>query len=289
MSKTAHSLISEWLQARLTESQWLWMEDQLRAIQTSNSDKALFVALGMAPRKLGKADLRLTANDLNQANTLSAGWCPSDWSIDGAARVLTLLILADKNPDGFKAKLSSLCQTADVSEAAIYYRALDLFPKPEQFDELVGEGLRTNMRAVFEAIAHNNPYPVKHFDDHRWNHMVLKALFIDSTLHPIQGLDKRANSELAQILCDYAHERWAANRSVTPELWRCVGPCANTNMLSDLERASQSNDHNEHCGAMLALSQCSLPEAAPLLALYPKTAASISSGELTWSTLFNNI
>ena len=54
--------------------------------------------------------------------------------------------------------------------------------------------------------------------------MVLKALFVDSALAPITGLDERANPELARILIDYARERWAAGRPVTPELWRPVKP-----------------------------------------------------------------
>ncbi len=56
------------------------------------------------------------------------------------------------------------------------------------------------MRAVFEAIAHRNPYPKAHFDIHRCNRMVLKALFIRRPLAPIQGLDQRANPELARIM-----------------------------------------------------------------------------------------
>ena len=68
------------------------------------------------------------------------------------------------------------------------------------------------MRAVFEAVAHRSPYPREQFSENRWNHMVLKALFVDSTLHPMQGLEERANPELAKMLCDYAHERWAAGR-----------------------------------------------------------------------------
>ena len=95
---------------------------------------------------------------------------------------------------------------------------------PKQLEWQVGEGLRTSMRAVFEAIAHRSPFPKENFSEDRWNHMVLKALFIGSTLAPIQGLDERANPTLAEISADYAHERWAAGRPVTPELWRCIGP-----------------------------------------------------------------
>lgn len=285
MSKAAQALISDWLKQRLSSDQWAWLEDQIHAITLSNSDKALYVALGLAPRKLGKADLNLSVAEHEQADALSSGWNPCDWSIDGAARVLTLLRLAEQNPDNFSTTLRSLCTTADVSEAIAYYRAMDLFPNNNTFDDLIGEGLRTNMQAVFEAIAHNNPYPSKHFDEHRWNHMILKALFIGSALYPIHGIDERANADLAQILCNYAHERWSANRSVTPELWRCVSHFATIDMLDDLKRASQSKNTNEHWGAMLALSQCPIPEAAPLLASYPKTARSITNGELTWDEL----
>lgn len=285
MSSTAKGLLSEWLQPRLPSEQWSWLQERLIAISRSNSDKELYIALGMAPRILGKSDLELSEAELSEANTAVAGWNPADWSIDGAARILMLLTLAEKNPDNFGQMLRSLCATADVSEAIVYYRGLALFPQSDELNNQIGEGLRTNMRAVFEAIAHNNPYPAEHFDDHRWNHMILKALFVESRLYPIQGLDRRANSELAEILCHYAHERWAAGRSVTAELWRCVGPHSNTTMLEDLARASQSEDQLEHRGAMLALSQCPLSRSTELLAAYPNTAQAIAKGELTWDAL----
>lgn len=64
---------------------------------------------------------------------------------------------------------------------------LPLYPEPADIEPWVGEGLRTNMRSVFEAIAHENPYPMHYLDTHRWNHMVLKALFVGSRLAPIEG------------------------------------------------------------------------------------------------------
>lgn len=285
MAKATQSLISDWLQERLSLTQWEWLQLQLEAVAHSNSDKALHIALGMAPRKLSKIDLCLSEAELAKAHAISAAWEPCDWSVDGAARILILLRVAEKNPDKFTELLESLCASADVSEAIIYYRAVGLFPNGQSFEALMGHGLRTNMRTVFEAIAHNNPYPAEYFDDHRWNHMILKALFIDSRLAPIHGLDERASPELADILCNYAHERWSANRSVSPELWRCVGPHATADMLHDLERASQSSDQNEHAGAMLALSQCNLPEAATYLDAYPETARKIANGDLTWDIL----
>jgi hypothetical protein len=96
------------------------------------------------------------------------------------------------------------------------------------------EGLRTAMRTVFEAVANQNPFPAESFPQSAWNHMVLKTVFLDSVLHPIIGLDDRWNDELAGILVNYAHGRWAAYRPVAPELWREVGAFAYAAAIADL-------------------------------------------------------
>lgn len=63
--------------------------------------------------------------------------------------------------------------------------------------------------------------------------MILKALFVGSTLAPIVGLRDRANPELARILVDYAQERWAAGRPVTEELWISVRPFKDDPAIAD--------------------------------------------------------
>ncbi len=138
------------------------------------------------------------------------------------------------------------------------------------------------MRAIFEAIAHDNPYPKEYFDENRWNHMVLKALFVESSLYPIQGLDQRANPELARILRDYAHERWAASRPVTPELWRCIGPFAEGEVLSDIDRLISSSNALERQAAALALNASSSEQAKIRLSSMSTEFAAIADGRLTW-------
>jgi hypothetical protein len=248
-----------------------WFDD---AIDSMAAERDLHIVLGLAPRRLGKRDLVVGPNDLAAANASYPGWNPNDWSIDGAARVCALLSFKGQRP--FAEVFKDLRRTSDVAEMIALYRGLPLYPEPETLHFECGEGLRSNLKPVFEAIAHNNPFPRDHFDDHRWNHMVLKALFVGSLLGPIIGLDDRSNPELARILCDYAHERWAADRPVSPELWRCVGPFADLDAMADLKRALSEGGLSAK-GAALALSakdEFTGPH-----------ATAIETGTLTWDSL----
>ncbi len=278
-------LLQLWLRRQLPEASRRWFEQQMAALDAEADDRAIYLALGLAPRKLGKDDLALMGGDRRQAAAARPGWDPRGLSVDQAARI-AILLKGGGTGERFRQRFVQLCRTADVAEQVAFYRGLPLYPDPELLVDQAGEAARTNMRSVFEALAHKNPYPSERFDDNRWNHMVLKALFIGSRLHPIQGLDQRANAELAAMLRNYAHERWAAGRPVTPELWRCVGPFADQGALADLERALGGADAPlERRGAALALAACPLPEAKTLVAKAPDLAAMIEQGRLSWDSL----
>jgi hypothetical protein len=275
-------LLRQWLTRQLPNSAQVWLEEQLGKLP--GQDRDLYVALGMAPRKLGKADLALSAVDLADATRARAGWDPALWSVDQAARIL-ILLQGGGSGDAFAALFTQLCRTADAGEQVAFYRGLPLYPDPARLEAQAAEGTRTNMRAVFEAVAHCSPYPQEQFSENRWNHMVLKALFVGSTLHPIQGLDARANPPLARMLSDYAHERWAAGRPVTPELWRCVGPHADDESLADLQRVLATGDAVERQAAALALGASPSARAKELLAAAPDLVAAIEGGTLSWQSL----
>jgi hypothetical protein len=261
-----------------------WLNGQLNGLKGEVRDRDLYVALGLVPRKLGKADLDLSEADLEAAGRARPGWDPRGWSIDQAARVL-ILLQAGGTGAGFAARFAQLCRTAEVGELVAFYRGLPLYPEPQLLEPQAAEGTRTNMRAVFEAVAHRSPYPKEQFAENRWNHMVLKALFVGSALHPIQGLDARANPTLARMLCDYAHERWAAGRPVSPELWRCVGPYADAEALADLQRVLATGDATERKAAALALAACPDARAREVLGQVPDLAAAVARGDLTWDNL----
>ncbi len=281
---TAPDLLIVWLRRQLEAPAAAWLNDQLARLAGAASDRDLYVALGFVPRKLGRADLELTEADLEQAQAARPGWDPRGWSLDQAARIL-ILLTAGGSAERFAERFVQLCRTADVAEAIAFYRGLPLYPDPERLESQAAEGTRSNMRAVFEAVAHRNPYPREQFSENRWNHMVLKALFVGSTLGPIQGLDERANPALMRMLCDYAHERWAAGRPVSPELWRCVGAFADAEALADLQRVLATGAAIERKAAALALAACPATRAKELLAGVPDLAAAVERGALSWDTL----
>ncbi|MFL5120143.1 MAG: EboA domain-containing protein, partial [Microvirga sp.] len=230
------ALLAGWVGRALEAEPAAWFETTLATLAREAGERDLGRAVGLAPRKLGKSDLVLAAGDLERAEAVRAGFDPAGLTVDQAARI-AFLLAADRGDDAaFAARLLDLFRTADVSESIAYLRGLPLFPGGRALLPVAAEGVRSAVKPVFEAIAHRNPYPAEMFEEGAWNQMVLKALFIGSSLAPIRGLGERANPELAQVLVDYAHERWAAGRPVSPELWLCVGPFAEGPMLDDLAR-----------------------------------------------------
>ena len=179
-----------------------WLCTRVETI-AAGEERTLFLAFGLAPRKVGKAEL---AGDL------------AGWSADQAARKRLLLAFPTVDRARWLAAFDRLTDAAEGGELIAIYRSLPDLPFPAALAERAADGLRTNARAVFEAIAHANPFPRDRFDDARWNQMVLKALFIGSPLGPIAGLRERMNDDLAAMLRDYRAERIAAGRGVPGDL-----------------------------------------------------------------------
>jgi hypothetical protein len=247
------NLMTGWLLRQLPPADAAWLCTQRDRLRAGASERDFNLAFSLAPRRLGKADLALGPEDLAAAHQARPGWDPRGWSVDQVGRLVLLLAQGGDGP-AFNARLHSLLATADLAESITLLRGLPLYPDPALHLAQAREGARTAMRPVFEAVAHANPYPAEVFDEAGWNQLVLKALFIETTLAPIQGLDRRANPILMRMLCDYAHERWAAGRPVSPELWRCVGPWADDAARDDLAQVLRTGEGAERQAARAALS-----------------------------------
>ncbi len=185
VARTAAGLLREWIGRQVPEPSAAWLDQRLEKLGAAESDRELHIGLGLSPRRLCKDDLSLDAGDLERADRARPGWDPRGWSVDEAARIL-MLLTGCGGGQAFADRFTGLCRSAEVGEAIAFYRGLPLYPDPELLEGQAAEGIRTNMRAVFEAVAHRNPFPRERFDQNRWNQMVLKALFVDSTLYPMQ-------------------------------------------------------------------------------------------------------
>jgi hypothetical protein len=280
--RTPQELLSSWVVARSSAAAADWFLGQIERLKSSPTEKDIYLALGYATRKLGKSDLELKAEERAAAAAARPLWDPSDWSVDQAARIVFVLAGQTRDNKAFKTRLETLFNTADVWELIAFYRGLPLCPNATEHVARAREGTRSAMQPIFEAVAHRNPFPMEQFDENAWNHMVLKALFIGSKLAPILGLDERANPRLMRMLCDYAHERWAAQRPVSPELWRCVGPHADAAALEDLGRVLATGAKLERQAAALALASARNPEAERRLRGVPDLDEAVRAETIRW-------
>jgi len=278
------TLLMEWLRRRAGDEAAGWLESALVEVRAGDA-RRLAIAFSTASRKVGKADLELSADDLRRAGEARPGWDPSRWSADQAARTLLALSPPADDPDAYGALLDRLFRAGDVGEQVALYQALPLLPHPERHTLRAAEGVRSNIKAVFEAVALRNPFPSERFDEPAWNQMVLKCLFVESPLDPVVGLDRRANANLARMLTDYARERRAAGRSIHPELWRCVGPFADDETVGWLASLLESGGPHDRQAAALALAANSSPGAKSALQRFPDAARRVAAGEWTWSAL----
>jgi len=284
IAKAAAQLIRRWLDARLPEHAAAWLDERLGQI-AGGETKPLFLAFGMAGRKVGKADLDLSDDELAEARQTRNGWDPSQWAVDQAVRTLLVLSLPAEEEPAFMQTLDRMFNAGEVGELVALYQALPLYPHAEVHRLRAAEGIRTNIKSVFCAVAQRNPYPAEQLDEGPWNQMILKCLFVGAQLAPVIGVESRANERLSDMLVDYAHERWAAGRTVSPELWRPVGPCADERALADLAKVAREGTTIEQQAAALALTTCPHPGAKAILSERPELLEPIAAGEITWQTI----
>jgi len=270
------------LSNRLSTPGLEWLQKQLNNLAT---EKDFYLAFSMAPRFTGKMPLNLSAAELQQAQQLRPGFNPASWTLDQASRTLLILSMPHVSPEDFARVLNKVFSTADLNESATLYAALPLLPYPESHVKRAAEGVRTTMTQVFDAIALHNPYPYDYLPEAAWNQLVIKSVFNVRPLHQIYGLDVRRNENLAHMLVDYAHERWAAGRTLTPELWRLVGPFIKLNNIPDLEKLFNSPEVIQRQAAALAISESNLPEAKALLDQHPPLKDELTTQAFTWETI----
>ncbi|HEX2879248.1 MAG TPA: EboA domain-containing protein [Polyangiaceae bacterium] len=277
---TPGELIDSWLAQRLDSQQQEWLQGLLGQARAGT---LAAVALGFSqlPRRLGNGALGLSAGERMQAGTARRGWQPDCSTVSEIGRARLVVALGGLEFTKYRAALLGLFEDADWAEQVALYKALAIAPHPSSLAAQAAEGIRSNIKSVFEAVALDNPYAADYLSEPQFNQLVLKCLFVESPLHRVHALDVRLNPTLATMLCDYARERWAAGRKVSPELWRAVGPVASTEQIELMRRPLLEGEAPERVAAAWSLLDNKLAE--PLIQEHAAWIRRIVDAGLSWT------
>lgn len=262
-----------------TEQAQSWIQQQLQQLRETNSTQRFNITFTAMPRITGKQVIPDIL--IPEANDLFI----HGYTLDRLARIWWLLQFPSEDRQRYIAAIEDLFGAADMNEQITLYGALPILAYPEEWKLRTAEGIRSNIGGVLEAIMEHNSYPARYLEEPAWNQLVMKAIFTDKAVHLITGLDARANIDLAMILRDYAHERWAAGRQINPMLWRLISPFMDETLLPDIIRLWQSDHIIDKEAAALACAQTEFAQAKVLLQQHTALAGAIADGSLTWDAL----
>lgn len=255
MTSSTLSMINDFLAARLDAKALSFVKNTQAEIVAGIPDARFSVLISLASRYIPRVSLSPTAAEIQAAAQAVTGWNPQMWSMLETVRVSFVLSRTDLLASDFGDKFNAWFIYADEGEACAYYRSLSLLPEPKRFVWRAAEGCRTNMRTVFMSVACDSPYPYLCFDDVAWNQMVVKAIFTETPLARIYGLDQRLSSTLAVMVLDYIDERRSAGRSVPLDAWLCLGDHYDERVEESLGVALNASQIDQRAAALLALAR----------------------------------
>ncbi|RKN81786.1 EboA domain-containing protein [Ulvibacterium marinum] len=258
-----------------------WLEEKIQKIAREGNARDMYLTYSLVPSKIGLQNIQ----SINSGNDLEGYLRIQKANIQQISRIYLLISVLKADREFFTPKVANIIEVADTGELETFLKFLILLPNPEAYNTQAVDALRTNVSTVFNAIALNNPYPALYFNEQQWNQMYLKTAFMQGDLSAILDVDKRANKELARIISDYAHERWAASRDIDPYFWRPVSGFLNATLLADMKRLLDSTDSLENRAGALCCYHSDTPEAKKMLEGYPHLLEQVENKILSWKTL----
>ncbi|MFZ1713240.1 MAG: EboA domain-containing protein, partial [Nitrosomonas sp.] len=161
---------------------------------------------------------------------LYPGWQPEKWLLTESVRILFNLSIAQRHHDSENI-FAKIHRITELSEKIAYLKGLFLYTRSSYHQVQALEAIRSNTRSLFAAVCLFNPYPAENFMEGEWNNMILKALTWNFALDHIYGFDSRKNAALSTAICEYIRELRSANRDIPPDLWQCVDPLTDHDVL----------------------------------------------------------
>ena len=235
-------LIQSLLKKELSPDRYNWLQSVILEIKNDPIEKNLFYYFSLCSRQLkGEATSFSCIENCPGMNLI-------EWS-----RNYLLLSYQVSSSKSFDEIYKKIKVTSDLQETLALYKGLNIFPYSEDLRKSAEEGLRSNMKEVFDCVALDSLFPSQHFAEDAWNQMILKALFVDSPIYKIKNFDSRKNENLSLMVIDYALERIAASRTINPELWRCVISVENPRIIDYWRKLLDSGNSIEKAAIKLSL------------------------------------
>ncbi|MFD0797108.1 EboA domain-containing protein [Maribacter chungangensis] len=259
-----------------------WLNGKTATLVHSKSARALFMTYSQLASRFDKTSVTKYNGD---SSDTSFYFKSHGADVLQLSRIYLLVKVLETDPVFYTPEVAKIIEVADTTELETFLRYLTILPESESFKHAAVEALRTNISIIFDAITLNNPYPALYFNDQQWNQMYLKAAFMERDLSMIESVDERANADLARIISDYAHERWAASRKIDPMFWRPVSKFMDDTLLSDMERLMTSEDPVENKAGALCCYFSEDKRALALLEKHQNLKEQIASNKITWNTL----
>ncbi len=260
-----------------------WLLQKLEKIKSEKSTRELYITYSLCASKIPKSELVEISALTEELKDYLRRHSATKLEI---SRLFLLHSVLSCDAD-FVLPVQNLIQVADKEELETFLKYLSLLPNPDNFKFAAVEALRTNIATVFDAISKENPYPARYFNDQQWNQMYLKAAFMQRDLSTINNVEERANKELARIISDYAHERWAASRDIDPMFWRPVSNFVEGQLEKDVLRLFESDNLVENRAAALVCHHSEISAAKEILSRYPDLKHQVEQGKFNWETLKN--
>ncbi len=212
-----------------------WIQQKTTILENPENINKFNVFISLTSRFISKDTIKWKKEEIQILEQVYPGLEKSIWTNQDLARVILMLHIETSMNELI---LENLFEIAEMNELVALYKGLYLLENAKGFTKRFEEGIRTNMVNVFDALAAGNPFASRYLNERAWNQLVLKALFLDRPLYTIQNIDERKNINLANMLQDYVKERWSANRSVSPEIWRMI----NGYLRDDVKKIVQSRE-----------------------------------------------
>jgi len=201
------------LDRQLDDENRHWWQEAREQLAREPSANTLILLSSQCRRRLG--DTPLTASPDGNRTQL--------------ARALLLAQLLEQQADTDQlALLRQLFLWGDDQEKAALLKALDDLDSQGASLDLALQAGRTNNREVFAAIALDNPFAARHYQDRAFHQLVLKTLGM--------ALDSR-RVDLNQLALDLMEEQLAAEREVSHGLPQAIA----FDLLSQAQRQRLRN------------------------------------------------